>query len=463
MLEDMNDTMNDDTISAGAPGTGPGDRSGESGALPPPYGPTDTPPTEPRPPLRRSRDDRVIGGVAGGLARTFGVDPVVFRVVFVALTVIGGSGLVLYGLLWILVPEEASDGSSIADRWVRGRSWSTLTVVLLALAGAVAVSLFIGLDPGALVLLAVIAGIALFLTRREQRPPRPTQPVLYGPAGAPVSADPWAAAPPSGTPYPTQPYATQPYATQPYATQQYATQPYPPHAYSGQPYSGQPPYPPGPMVAPTPPRPPKPPRERSALGVLTLGLAALTAGILVAVRLADDTDTPSVTTILAATTLVLGLGLLVGTFVGRARWLVIPAVLLLLATSASGAVDRFDGPRGSRTLTPTTATEVQGTYQWGAGKLVLDLTQVEGDPDLTISVDLGAGSLRVVVPEGAVVTGTAHVGIGEITTSDGSLYDGFDNDAQLDDSPRPGDAPVSDQTITLDLEVGVGEVVVSRA
>ena len=94
---------------------------------------------------------------------------------------------------------------------------------------------------------------------------------------------------------------------------------------------------------------------------------------------------------------------------------------------------------------------------------MLDLTQVEGDPDLTVSVDLGVGSLRVIVPEGAVVIGTADVGIGEITSSDGSMYDGFDNHAQLDDSPAPGDLPASDQTITLDLEVGVGEVVVTRA
>ena len=102
---------------------------------------------EPRPPLRRSREERIVGGVAGGLARTFGVDPVVFRVVFAALTVIGGSGLVLYALLWLLVPEDGSDGSTIADRWVRSRRWSTTTVVLLAIAGAVVISLLIGLDP----------------------------------------------------------------------------------------------------------------------------------------------------------------------------------------------------------------------------------------------------------------------------------------------------------------------------
>ena len=169
------------------------------------------------------------------------------------------------------------------------------------------------------------------------------------------------------------------------------------------------------------------------------------------------------TTILASTTLVLGLGLLVGTFAGRARWLVVPGVVLLLATAASGAVDRFDGPRGDRTFIPQTAAEVQSTYEWGAGQIVVDLTEVQGNPDLTVSVDLGAGSLRVIVPEGATVAGTADVGIGQVRTSDGSEYDGFGNHADLADTPTGAASTTTDQTITLDLEVGVGEVVVSHA
>ena len=58
--------------------------------------------------LRRSREDRVISGVAGGLGRYFGVDPVLIRVAFVLLVFAGGAGFLAYFILWIAVPEEKS-------------------------------------------------------------------------------------------------------------------------------------------------------------------------------------------------------------------------------------------------------------------------------------------------------------------------------------------------------------------
>ena len=57
--------------------------------------------------LRRSRTDKVIGGVCGGLGRYLSVDPVLIRIAFVALAVAGGSGVLLYIVAWILIPEEA--------------------------------------------------------------------------------------------------------------------------------------------------------------------------------------------------------------------------------------------------------------------------------------------------------------------------------------------------------------------
>lgn len=59
-----------------------------------------------RPPLRRSRDDKVIAGVAGGLGRYLGVDPVIIRIAFVVLAVSGGSGVLLYLIAMIAIPEE---------------------------------------------------------------------------------------------------------------------------------------------------------------------------------------------------------------------------------------------------------------------------------------------------------------------------------------------------------------------
>jgi phage shock protein C len=56
--------------------------------------------------LRRSVDDRVIGGVGAGLARYFGIDAAIVRILFVVLAVFGGSGLLAYIIAWIAIPEE---------------------------------------------------------------------------------------------------------------------------------------------------------------------------------------------------------------------------------------------------------------------------------------------------------------------------------------------------------------------
>jgi phage shock protein C len=59
-----------------------------------------------RPPLRRSGTDRMAGGVCGGLAEYSGIDPLLWRVGFVGLTVAGGAGILVYLLLWVLMPSS---------------------------------------------------------------------------------------------------------------------------------------------------------------------------------------------------------------------------------------------------------------------------------------------------------------------------------------------------------------------
>ena len=56
--------------------------------------------------LHRSRIDRMIAGVCGGLAKYFDIDPTIVRVLFVVSIFIGGGGIVAYIILWIVVPEE---------------------------------------------------------------------------------------------------------------------------------------------------------------------------------------------------------------------------------------------------------------------------------------------------------------------------------------------------------------------
>src|SRR6185312_8306866 len=66
--------------------------------------------------LRRSVSDRKIAGVAGGLGRHLNVDPTVLRVLLVVLCLFGGAGFVLYGVAWLVVPEDGEEEGRISMR-----------------------------------------------------------------------------------------------------------------------------------------------------------------------------------------------------------------------------------------------------------------------------------------------------------------------------------------------------------
>lgn len=72
-------------------------------------------------PFRRSRQNRVIGGVCGGLAEYLAVDPTLVRLGFVLFAVMGGSGVLVYILAWLIVPEQ-KEGEVLRaahiDSWV---------------------------------------------------------------------------------------------------------------------------------------------------------------------------------------------------------------------------------------------------------------------------------------------------------------------------------------------------------
>jgi phage shock protein PspC (stress-responsive transcriptional regulator) len=118
---------------------------------PPPPGPA------PRPQLRRSRSDKVIGGVAGGLAEYTGVDALLWRVGAIALTLAGGSGIIIYVLLWLLMPAappaQPGDGATAVDRVRTGPRSAvpgvTAAALLIVLGLAVLLSQFTDLHIGA--------------------------------------------------------------------------------------------------------------------------------------------------------------------------------------------------------------------------------------------------------------------------------------------------------------------------
>jgi phage shock protein PspC (stress-responsive transcriptional regulator) len=110
-----------------------------------------TQPLRPRPRrLLRSRSNRVIGGVCGGLGRYFNVDPILFRIGAIALALIGGAGLLLYLAALLLVPSESADAAAEPPAEGRSRTWTIVVVVLVLLVawpfllggGAIAAAIF---------------------------------------------------------------------------------------------------------------------------------------------------------------------------------------------------------------------------------------------------------------------------------------------------------------------------------
>jgi phage shock protein PspC (stress-responsive transcriptional regulator) len=67
--------------------------------------------------LRRSNDDRMLAGVAGGIARYLNADATLVRVIIVALTLFSGTGALLYLAAWLLIPADDQD-ESIAVHWI---------------------------------------------------------------------------------------------------------------------------------------------------------------------------------------------------------------------------------------------------------------------------------------------------------------------------------------------------------
>jgi phage shock protein C len=104
---------------------------GPSGPEPPPAG-------GPRV-VRRSRGERVIAGVCGGIGRYLGVDPVLLRIAFIVLALANGLGVIAYVVAWVAIPEErpgqplaaAPEPRRETGRLVLGGSLVVLGLVLL--------------------------------------------------------------------------------------------------------------------------------------------------------------------------------------------------------------------------------------------------------------------------------------------------------------------------------------------
>jgi phage shock protein PspC (stress-responsive transcriptional regulator) len=213
----------------------------------------------------------------------------------------------------------------------------------------------------------------------------------------------------------------------------------------------------GAMAAPAP-RPART-EPRSYLGLITLSIAAIVGGLLWVLGI-SGVSVPAVV-VAAAMLGVLGVGLLVGAFRGRARWLITPALLLLLITQAASVVPRVVSDTagagvGEPRWTPTTSSS---QFELAAGDALLDLGSLPTGTS-TVEVNVGIGQLRVLIPADTRVVLTGQVGVGNLDLPTGSDKSGTDVvvERTFDPLVTTGDVRI----VELNAEVGLGELQVRR-
>jgi phage shock protein PspC (stress-responsive transcriptional regulator) len=415
-------------------------------------------PAQPPAPVRRltrRTDDKWVAGVAGGIADYLGIQPWAVRIAFVVLTPFGGFGALVYLIAWLLVPAAGSEHSLVADVLRRPPSGlrSYLGVALILLAIAILASSFF--ESGVIWAVVLIA-FGVFLFRREdddRDPPDRRPPAGGGPGPAATATAELPAAPPPSTTAATAPLA-------PPADPHQGTATVP----GDLPVWSPPPPPPDRTAAWGPP-PPRRPRRRAFLGPLTFAVALLVTALALVLDNLGAVDL-SLGQVLAVFLTVLGGGLLVGTWWGRA-WGLIPvgllAVPVVAVTALAGSVP-VEGGVAERVFQPTTPAEVRPSYRLAGGELILDLSRVRFGPNPSpVQASVAGGRVLVVVPDEVAAQVRGRVGVGSL-----DLLGHVDSGAQVDSTvvEPAAKAPAKGTTaptVRLDLQAGYGVLEVRRA
>ena len=405
--------------------------------------------------LTRRPDRRMIAGVASGLADYLGIEAWVVRIGFIVLVPFGGFGLLAYLLLWLLVPVAGSNESlatSVLHRPPSGwRSYVGVALILLAV--AILASAFS--EPSVIWAIALIA-FGIFLFRNDDPEPPDRRPPGGGQLGPPGTTAQLAAPPP---PAATTTTTTEPLPPPPDPGRDTATLP-PPDL----PVWSPPPPPPDPAAAWGPP-PPRRPRRRPFLGPLTFAVALIATGLALALDNLDVIDL-SIGQVLAVFLTVLGGGLVVGTWWGRA-WGLIPigllAVPLVAFTALAGPVP-VQGGVAERVFQPATPAEVRTGYRLAGGEMILDLSKVRfGPAPPPVEASVAGGRLLVVLPDDVAAVVRGRVGVGAL-----DLLGHVDSGAQVDSTvtepaaKAPAKGAIA-PTVRLDLMAGYGVIEVRRA
>jgi phage shock protein PspC (stress-responsive transcriptional regulator) len=391
--------------------------------------------------LTRPVEGRMLAGVAKGVANNFGIADWIPRVFFAVTAFIGGLGLVLYAAGWAFIRSD-DEPESPAERFFSGasgsRSW--IGVAFIVIAGIIVLSNFTFLSGEVIWAAAfLVVGLLLYLG--------------YIPGGQ-ESENGKSAESKEGVQRMTT-------TTDDTNTRELIDTP-----AGDSPAGGSVTPPPVPSPTPTPPSPPKP-REHSILGRLTIGFVLLGLGIL---AILDNIDSIPIDAeprhYLALAVTIIGIGLIVGGFAGRARWLIIVSAILV-PTLLFSPVFEYDWEERNFDLEvrPSTFAEVDDEYAIDLGEMVIDLRRLPWNgQELDLEAAIDAGNLEIYLPDGVGLIGEASVDVGRVSTFDSSgLSQNRERvSAGLGQPSLTFDEPGELGTVILDAHVDLGNIEIQR-
>jgi hypothetical protein len=161
---------------------------------------------------------------------------------------------------------------------------------------------------------------------------------------------------------------------------------------------------------------------------------------------------------LALAVTILGLGLMVGAFAGRARWLILVGAIMLptLVFSPFMGYD-FDSRTFDIHAEPTSFAGLETEYHVNLGNMVIDLTELPWDGrEISLEASVDAGNLEIRVPDEVGIVGEASVNVGRV--SEPGRSSGGVGDPLLEWDEK--DAPLG--TIRLDAHVNLGNIDIRR-
>jgi phage shock protein PspC (stress-responsive transcriptional regulator) len=436
--------------------------------------------------IRRSATDVKLTGLCGGVAQYWGIDPLLVRVAWALLALSGGIGLVLYLAGWLLIPVEGSEKALADDlfgesvrRWPR-ELWITLVVV----ASVVMFAFFGWLSPFGIapaIVIAVIWYFGFYKGRRSKADNAPSPPAGAATLGSAPSYQPeFVQYPGPPTPFTEaaeawqrrieeqarqvtveRPTAATPPADWPNSPSTNLSGPTPdPDPVEHTAFLAEP-DPVGLYAERAPAAAVKMSNAKSAkrlrmVSLIALGLTLSALGVAQALGIAIP-----LAGYLAAALLVIGVTLVVATWLGAARGLLpvgaLLAVVVLIVTAAGPAL-RVPVPSSSHAYTAVAELPAAGDSE-DFGKLAIDLSQLAVTTDASYTAHVDVGRLDVRVPKDAHVVVNYTAEMGAVHAYGEEIQAGPEITGRIH-PPQP--AQPGQHTLTLNLSVDAGNIQVQR-